>query len=141
MIWIHANGILKKNQFFFSKRPEVPTELSKNWKMGKRATHLQLHETGEWGAEGKSHFMVLNSGEAKRVLMGSLAGPESPSPWSQRMKLRAAAIGPGSGGVRVCVRVWRWTREEKREVAVSVRTMTAKGFIKSGKDWTKFITR
>lgn len=45
--------------------------------------------TGLLRAEGKDHLVSLNSGEVKRVLMGSLAGPESPKPWSHKMKLRA----------------------------------------------------
>jgi len=53
---------------------------------------LQLQETGAIGAEGKDHLVVRNSGEVKRVLMGSLAGPESPNPWSHSTKLRAAAM-------------------------------------------------
>jgi hypothetical protein len=39
-----------------------------------------LQETGFGGAEGKSHLVFLNSWDLKSVLMGSLAGPESPSP-------------------------------------------------------------
>lgn len=42
--------------------------------------NLQLHVTGFDGADGKDHLVFLNSGEVKRVLMGSLAGPESPNP-------------------------------------------------------------
>lgn len=34
-------------------------------------------------------MVSLNSGEVKRVLMGSLAGPESPKPWSHNIKFRA----------------------------------------------------
>lgn len=52
--------------------------------------NLQLHVTGLEGAEGKDQEVRLNSGEVKKFLIGSLAGPESPNPWSQRMKLRAA---------------------------------------------------
>lgn len=49
--------------------------------------------TGLEGAEGNDHLVFLNSGEVKRVLMGSLAGPESPSPWSHNTKLRAMGSG------------------------------------------------
>lgn len=58
--------------------------------------NLQLQETGVDGAVGKDHLVFRNSGEVKRDLMGSLAGPESPNPWSQRTKLRAA-IDAGLG--------------------------------------------
>lgn len=51
--------------------------------------YLQLQVTGLLGAEGKDHLVSLNSGEVKRVLMGSLAGPESPKPWSHNIKFRA----------------------------------------------------
>lgn len=47
------------------------------------------------GAEGKDHLVSAKTAEVKNVLIGSLAGPESPLPWSHSMKLRA--IGPGSG--------------------------------------------
>lgn len=42
--------------------------------------NLQLHVTGFDGADGKDQMVLLNSGEVKRVLMGWLAGPESPNP-------------------------------------------------------------
>lgn len=42
--------------------------------------NLQLHVTGFDGADGKDQLVFLNSGEVKRVLRGSLAGPESPNP-------------------------------------------------------------
>lgn len=42
--------------------------------------NVQLQVTGFEGAEGKDQIAFLNSGEVKRVLMGSLAGPESPKP-------------------------------------------------------------
>lgn len=58
-----------------------------------REKDLQLQVTGLEGAEGKDHLVALKRGEVKRVLMGSLAGPESPNPWSHRMKLRAMGIG------------------------------------------------
>lgn len=51
-----------------------------------------MQVTGAEGAEGKDHLVFLNSGEVNNVLMGSLAGPESPRPCSHRIKLRAAAI-------------------------------------------------
>lgn len=51
--------------------------------------------TGFEGAEGNFHMVFLNSGEVKRVLMGSLAGPESPNPWSHKTKLRAMESGFG----------------------------------------------
>lgn len=41
---------------------------------------LLLQVTGWEGAEGKDQRVFLNSGEVNRVLMGSLAGPESPNP-------------------------------------------------------------
>lgn len=67
----------------------------------RRWNSIQLQVTGAEGAEGKDHLASLNSGEVKRILMGSLAGPESPKPWSHRIKLRA--IGSPLLGVAVGV--------------------------------------
>lgn len=41
---------------------------------------ILLQVTGARGAEGNDHSVRLNSGEEKKVRMGSLAGPESPNP-------------------------------------------------------------
>ena len=54
--------------------------------------NLRLQVTELEGAEGKDQVVFLNSGEVKRDLMGSLAGPESPNPCSQTIKLRLLAI-------------------------------------------------
>lgn len=51
---------------------------------------LQLQVTGWDGAEGKDQRVLANWDEVKSVLMGSLAGPESPRPCSHKMKLREA---------------------------------------------------
>jgi len=80
--------------------------------------------TGLGGAEGKDHLVSLNSGEVKRVLMGSLAGPESPNPWSQRTKLRAAMEGgAGAGGSG------RREKNRKRTVATEVSATRTNGFV------------
>lgn len=71
----------------------------------------QLQVTGFEGAEGNFHMVFLNSGEVKRVLIGSLAGPESPNPWSHKIKLRAMGSGFGEN-----VRDWRNSRK-KMELA------------------------
>lgn len=66
--------------------------------------------------------MSLNSGEVKRVLMGSLAGPESPNPWSQRTKLRAMEVGFGAGG-------FGRERKSKKMVVTEVSVTSTIGFV------------
>lgn len=58
-----------------------------------------MQETGEFGAEGNAHLVRRNSGAEKKLRMGSLAGPESPSPCSHstKLRLRAAAAAMGAG--------------------------------------------
>lgn len=56
-------------------------------------SNLQLQVTGLEGAEGKDHLVFVKTGEVKNVLIGSLAGPESPSPCSHNTKLRAIGSG------------------------------------------------
>lgn len=87
---------------------------------------LRLQVTELLGAEGKDHLVFLNSGAVKRFLMGSLAGPESPNPWSHRIKLRA--IGSGLlGKTGLCGR----GSTTKRTVKATVTVNRIAGFRKS----------
>jgi hypothetical protein len=92
--------------------------------------------TGLEGAEGKDQTVFLNSGELKRVLMGSLAGPESPSPCSHRTKLRAigSAFEDGWFGCESSI---------NKMVPIRVIPITAMGFANSlsfiaGRPWSTF---
>lgn len=84
---------LQLNQFTNTdknlEKNETHNTNSNDPQITKKRSIVQLQETGFDGAEGKSHLVFLNSGDLKSVLIGSFAGPESPSPWSHKMKVRA----------------------------------------------------
>lgn len=93
-------------------------------KTRKRRKSVQLQVTGFEGAEGKDQMVFLNSGEVKNVFMGSLAGPESPKPWSHRTKLRAMESGgvPEDEGRG-------WESSMNKSVRVKVIVRRAIGFV------------
>lgn len=97
---------------------------------GITAPWLQVTEL--LGAEGNDHLVFLNSGEVKRSLMGSLAGPESPNPWSHRMKEEEElrAIGSASPGYAVA---GGRGNTMKRTVKLTVTVNAIAGFRKVNK--------
>jgi hypothetical protein len=98
--------------------------------------NLQLQVTGLEGAEGKDQIVFLNSGEVKRDLMGSLAGPESPNPCSQRTKLRAIESGFGFNFKEEGCCWFEWDSSTNQMVLLRVIASTAIGFANS----TSFIS-
>jgi hypothetical protein len=101
-----------------------------------KAMNLQLQVTGLEGAEGKDQIVFLNSGEVKRDLMGSLAGPESPNPCSQRTKLRAIESGFGFSFKEEGCCWFEWDSSTNQMVLLRVIASTAIGFANS----TSFIS-
>ena len=92
----------------------IHTQFSINQKISSK--NVQLQVTGLVGAVGKDQFVFLNSGEVKRVLMGSFAIPESPNPWSHKMKLRAIESGLLEDGFG-----WKTSMNKRVPLRVSVR--------------------
>ncbi|KAG0493346.1 hypothetical protein HPP92_004340 [Vanilla planifolia] len=117
-----------------NKTRQAKTELGRarhrlfflNKKMNQNRIGRVVHTVASNGRirrRGKDHLLFLNSGVVKKVRMGSLAGPESPSPCSQRMKLRVIA-GSGLGGERMPL---RWRREAEMTVAATAAEKRAAG--------------
>lgn len=86
-----------------------------------KAQHLQLQETGWLGAEGKAHLVRLNAESEKKLLIGSFAGPESPSPWSQSTKLRAGPPIRWCGGSAGADRLRNEARRKPESTATQRR--------------------